>query len=69
MRTIAQRREHDRSTAAQQAPIAGPRYCVLYRKDRKEHRTAWFHSADMARRALGIIQLRYGDKNAIIYKD
>lgn len=69
MSTIAQRRERDRSRTDMQTPIAGPRYRVLYLKDRKEHRTAWFHSADMARRALGIIQRRYGEKNAIIYKD
>lgn len=69
MRTIAQRCERDQSRAALQAPIAGPRYCVLFLKDRKEHRTAWLHSADHASRALGIIQRRYGEKNAIIYKD
>lgn len=69
MSTITQRRERDRSRTDAQTPIAGPRYRVLYLKDRKEHKTAWFHSADMARRSLGIIQRRYGEKNAIIYKD
>jgi hypothetical protein len=52
-----------------QAPIAAPRYCVMYLKAAREHATPWFYQPEHARRALDIIQRRYGEKNAIIYVD
>ena len=52
-----------------QAPIAAPRYRVLYLKAAKEHASPWFYRHEHARRALGIMQRRYGEKNAIIYAD
>lgn len=44
-------------------------YCVIYLKDRKEQQTAWFSSIGRARKALTLIQHRYGEKNAIIFQD
>lgn len=45
------------------------RFCVLYLKERKEHRTAWFKSRELAHVALRLIRKKYGDKNAIVYID
>jgi hypothetical protein len=57
----------DQLRHALQAPIAAPKYCVLYDVDREEHRTPWFYRQDHAQEALGIIQRKHGA--AIIYLD
>ena len=52
------------------AVATGPtctRRCVIYLKDRTEHRTAWFSNRDRAQRALAIVRARYG--NGIVYVD
>lgn len=63
------RRLTKRARNFQQTPIASPRYCVMYLKERKEHKTAWFYRHAHAVRALEIMQDRYGEKNAIIFMD
>ncbi|MBA1238718.1 hypothetical protein G7015_09540 [Pseudomonas kunmingensis] len=63
-----ERQVKDRTRTAIQAPIGRPK-CVIYLKDRKEHRTAWFSSQERAQQALEIMQAKYGTKNAIIYLD
>ncbi len=52
-----------------QAPISQTKLCVMYLKDRKEHRTPWFYREDHARQALQMMQAKYGQKNAILYRD
>ena len=51
--------------------VAAPPYrgCVVYLKDRVEHRSAWFTSAARAQRAVAIVRARYGEGNAIIVRD
>lgn len=49
------------------ALIAPGRRCVVYVKNRTEHRTAWFATRERAQRALSIIKRRYG--NGIVYVD
>ena len=44
-------------------------YCVLFLKNKKEHRTPWFSNETCARKALAIMQNKYGDKNVIIYQN
>jgi len=42
---------------------------VIYLKNGKEKRSAWFLDETRARKALQIIQSKYGEKNAILYRD
>ncbi|MGH1451289.1 MAG: hypothetical protein ACRBBM_17940 [Pseudomonadaceae bacterium] len=65
---IEERRAKDRSRTACQAPIGRPE-CVLYLKDGKEHRTAWFSKPEHAQRALKVMRAKYGANKAIIYLD
>lgn len=65
---IEQQRLKDRDRTARQAPIGWPR-CVMYLKNGKEHRTAWFSKEENAQRALEIMRAKYGAKKAIIYLD
>lgn len=50
-----------------QTELTGMQYCVLYVKDRREHRTPWFKSKERAKVALQVMQRKYG--KAIIYMD
>jgi hypothetical protein len=50
----------DRMRHALQAPIASPKYCVLYDIGREEHRTPWFYQPEHARKALDIVQRKHG---------
>lgn len=54
---------------ANKAPTSATKYCVLYLKGGREHRTPWFRLRDNARRALEIMRRRYGQKSAIIWMD
>lgn len=69
MTPIQRQRERDRSRTAGQAPIAAPRYRVMYLHGKQERRTAWFHNEARADRALAIVQARVGKTNAITYMD
>jgi hypothetical protein len=57
----------DQLRHALQAPIAAPKYCVMYDVDREHHRTPWFYRKEHARTALEIMQRKHGA--AIIYVD
>lgn len=61
--------ERDKNRTALQAPLSATKCCVLYLKDKKEYRTAWFYRPDNAQRALKIMRKKYGQKNAIICLD
>lgn len=54
---------------ATQAAISATKYCVLYLKGGREHRTPWFSRRDNAQRALEIMRRRYGQNSAIIWLD
>jgi hypothetical protein len=54
---------------ALQAPIAAPRYRVLYLENGKEKGTAWLYREEHAQTALAVVQRRVGPRNAIIYVD
>jgi hypothetical protein len=49
------------------ARIGIQRFCVLYRRDGKEHRSPWFASSARAHRACKIMANKYGQ--AIVYRD
>lgn len=59
----------DMQRHALQAPIAAPRYRVLYLEGRKEKRTPWLYREEHAKQALTVLQRRVGERNAIIYVD
>ena len=61
--------ERDKNRTALQAPLSETKCCVFYLKDKKEFRTAWFYHPENAQRALQVMKKKYGDKNAIIYRD
>lgn len=63
------KREKDRTRHALQAPIAAPKYRVLYLKNGKEHCSSWLYRQDHARQGLEMMQAKYGERNAIIYVD
>ena len=52
---------------ALQAPIAAPKYCVLYDVGREEHRTPWYYRKEHASKALEVMQRKHGA--AVIYVD
>jgi hypothetical protein len=52
---------------ALQAPVAAPKYCVIYDVGREQHRTAWFYRQERASKALSIIKRKHGA--AVIYVD
>ncbi|MFT3818275.1 MAG: hypothetical protein QM750_11685 [Rubrivivax sp.] len=52
-----------------QAPIAAPRYCVLYLVSGKERASPWLYRRDHALVALAALQRRYGDRNAVLLAD
>ena len=57
----------DQLRHALQAPIAGPKYCVLFTRNGAERRTPWLYSLDRAQRALEICTRQFGP--SIIYVD
>ena len=59
----------DRIRTALQAPISSTKMCVIYRKEGREIRSPWFYREDHARKALSIMQKKYGESNAILYLD
>lgn len=59
----------NRRRHAMQAPIAAPRYRVMYMREGKERRSAWLYREDHARRGLEMMRAKYGQRNAIIYVD
>ena len=61
--------ERDKNRTALQAPLSETKSCVFYLKDKKEFRTAWFYRPENAQRALQVMKNKYGEKNAIIYRD
>lgn len=54
---------------ALQAPIASPRFKVMYLVNGKERESPWLYREDHAKRGLAMMQAKYGAKNAIIYVD
>jgi hypothetical protein len=52
-----------------QAPIAAPRYRVLYLENGKEKGSPWLYRHEHAKTALQVVQRRVGEGNAIIYVD
>ena len=69
MTPIQRKRERDRIRTALQSPLSANKSCVLYLKEKKEFRTAWFYRPENAQRALQIMAQKYGEKNAVIYCD
>lgn len=61
--------ERDRRRTVLQAPIAAPRYQVLYRVNGRERSSAWLYSKDRAQQGLRMMQAKYGVSNVIIYVD
>lgn len=59
----------DRRMTKLQAPISQTKYCVMYLKEGHQHRTAWLYREEHARHALRLMRAKYGDKNAILYRD
>lgn len=63
------KRERDALTQALQAPIAAPRYKVMYLVNGKERQSPWLYKEDHAQQGLAMMKAKYGAKNAIIYVD
>ena len=63
---IKQNRKADVNNSTK-AAISSQKRCILFVKDERECRTAWFYDAGRARRALEIMTKRYG--RAVIYLD
>ena len=63
------RKERDRRRTACQAPLSQNKLCVLYLVNRREHRSAWFYTEERARKALELMQTKYGARNCILYRD
>lgn len=59
----------DQLRHALQAPIAAPRYRVLYLENGKEKSSPWLYRQEHAQAALGVLQRRVGPRNAIVYVD
>lgn len=66
---LAARIKRDQLRTALQTPISAPMYCVFYLKNGREHRSPWLYRRDHAQTALELMQAKYGEKNAIIYRD
>lgn len=56
----------DQLRHALQAPVASPRFCVMYRRNGVEHASPWMHSRDRANRALAVCARRYGQAAILI---
>lgn len=59
--------EYDRQRHALQAPLSCEKCCVLYIKNGREHRSPWYYSVAIGRRALELMRRRYG--RAILFRD
>lgn len=59
----------DQLRHALQAPIAAPRYTVIYLENKREKRTPWLYREDHANTALAVVQRRVGSDKAVIYVD
>ena len=66
---LEHRKERDRRRTACQAPISQTKLCVLYLVNRRERRSAWFYTEERARKALELMQAKYGARNCILYRD
>ena len=62
-------REKDKKRTALQSPISQTKLRIFYLKDHVEHKSPWFYSNDRANKALEILRAKYGESNAIIYRD
>lgn len=63
------RRERAALCQRLQAPIASPRFKVMYLVSGKERQSAWLHSRARAHIALEMMQKKYGPRNCIIVVD
>ncbi len=61
--------ERDRLRTALQQPISAPRFRVMYLVNGRERKSAWLYDSARAKRGLGMMQAKYGERNAIIYVD
>lgn len=66
---INRRRARDKMRTAVQAPLSDQKRCVLYTVNRRERRTPWFYTEAHARKALELMQAKYGARNCILYRD
>lgn len=62
-------REKDKKRTALQSPISQTKLCIFYLKNHVQHKSPWFYSNDRANKALEILRAKYGESNAIIYRD
>ncbi len=69
MSDLEKRLERDRLRTVLQAPIAAPRYLVMYLVNGRERRSAWLHNKERAKNGLRLMQAKCGDRNAIILMD
>lgn len=64
MHLAADHRRH-----AQQAPIAVPRYRVLWLAGGQEHRSPWLYRREHAERALERMRAKHGASNTVLCAD
>lgn len=62
-------KEYDRARHSLMTPISRTKYCVLYITGGKEKRSPWFYSNERAQSALTVLRRRFGDRNAILFRD
>jgi len=66
---IAKQRLKDRRRTATQTPIAAPKYRVIYLANGRERLSPWLYKQELANKALGMMQSKYGPRSAIIFVD
>jgi hypothetical protein len=62
-------KRYDADRHALQAPIARYKACVIYRSNGPEKRSPWFYLETRAKTALKLMQAKYGERNAILFRD
>jgi hypothetical protein len=63
------RRTRDKRRTALQAPLSQTKLCVLYLVNGRERSSPWFYRDETARKALELMQAKYGVRNCILYRD
>ncbi|WP_039912408.1 hypothetical protein [Cellvibrio mixtus] len=62
-------KQYDNTRHALQAPISQTKLKVMWLVNGKEKQSPWLYKREHAQRLLSLIQTKYGEKNAIIFRD
>lgn len=62
-------KEYDHARHALQSPISYEKNRVIYLVSGREKRSPWYYRIEHGRAALNIIRSKYGQNNAILFRD